>query len=119
MKIQSAGKLRSRISIQARDAGQDDTGQPSTTWSEWQAVWARVVSVSGTENFKGQQYSPEVTHVVTVRWLDGINPLHRIVADTGQILDIISVNYGERPMDDIITITCKERISQDGDLDVG
>ena len=112
------GKLRRRISIQNRDAGQDAAGQPLTTWTEWVNVHARIVSAAGAETFRGMQFNPEITQVVTILWLDGVNPLQRIVTDQGQILDIINVNYGERRQDGVM-ITCKERLGQDGDVDVG
>jgi SPP1 family predicted phage head-tail adaptor len=113
-----AGKLRTVIQIQARDDGQDAAGQPLDSFSTIWTVWARVVSVAGNEDFKGVQFSPEVSHQVTIRWMPGVTPLHRIVTDSDQILDIITVNYGERRIDPIL-MTCKERISQGGDLDVG
>ena len=114
-----AGKLRDSITLQQRDAGQDGGGQPASTWTVWQTVWARVVSVRGSEELRNQQFSAEVTHVVTIRWLDGVTPMHRIVTGDGKILDILSVNYGERRLDDTVMITTRERITQAGDEDVG
>lgn len=118
MKI-PAGKLRNLVTIQQRVAGQDAGGEPLNQWTAWQQAWARIVSVSGMEQFRGIQFSPETTHQVFMRWLDGITPMHRILTDEGKILDILAVNYAERRMDDQVILTCKERITQSGSLDMG
>jgi SPP1 family predicted phage head-tail adaptor len=111
----NAGKLRQRITIQTRGTTQNAMGQPSSTWNDTLTVYARVVSVSGKEEFKGQQFNPEVTHQITIRSstaAEAITPLQRI-STNGRILDIISVNFGERRIDPIM-ITCKERVLDTG-----
>lgn len=120
MPMTPAGKLRNLITIQQRSASQDSYGQPNAagTWSTFKQVYARIRSVAGSEGFKGQQYAPEVTHEVTIRFLDGVTPMHRVLTSDNRILDILSVNYGERRLDDVV-ITCKQRLGQSGDLNVG
>ena len=113
-----AGTLRSVIEIQSRDQAQDAMGQPINLWTTWAKQHAQIVGVNGAENFRGKQYAPEATHQVKTRWIKGLTPLNRILTNDGLILDIIAVDYPER-MIELITIQCKERISQDGDLDVG
>jgi SPP1 family predicted phage head-tail adaptor len=116
--ITPVGKLRSLITIQQRSSGKSASGQPVNTWTTFKQVYARLRSVTGSENFKGEQYSPEVTHEVTLRFVDGITPMMRVLTPDGKILDIKSANYGERKLDDVV-LTCVERISKSGDLDVG
>ena len=118
-----AGTMRAVIEIQSRDAGQDAMGQQANTWTNSAKQRARIVGIGGSEEFKGMQFNPEMTHQVTTRWIAGISPLNRIIATdptNGQVttLDILSVDYPER-MTELITINCKERISESGDLDVG
>lgn len=106
-----AGKLRTRITFQSRVATQAAGGQPTDSWTNYATVYARVVSVSGKEEFKGQQFNPEVTHQVTVRWsalVDALTPLYRISVGS-RFLDILSVNFGERRIDPVM-LTCKERV---------
>ena len=105
-----AGQLRHLIQIQTRASGQNASGDLSETWTTWNTVHARVVSAAGSEPFRGQQFAPEITHVVTIRWLDGVDPTMRIVTDDGHYLDIQSVNYAERRIDDTVILTCKERL---------
>jgi SPP1 family predicted phage head-tail adaptor len=110
-----AGKRRDRITFQVRAAGQGSMGQPVNTWTDVLTVYARVVATSGSEQFKGQQFNPEVTHHIEIKnssQTDQLTPLHRVNFN-GKILDITSINPGERRLDDI-TITCKERVLNTG-----
>jgi SPP1 family predicted phage head-tail adaptor len=110
-----AGKLRHRITFQVRAAGQGSMGQPVNTWTDLFTVYARVVSVTGKEEFNGQQFNPEITHQVTIRnstSTDQLTPMHRITFG-GKILDIQAINVGERRLAPIV-ITCKERVLNTG-----
>jgi SPP1 family predicted phage head-tail adaptor len=106
-----AGRLNHRIQIQQRDSTQGSSGQPATTWTTLCTVWARIVSIGGAESYRGQQLAPEITHLVTLRWRDGITSLHRVLTDDGHYLDILFPNYAERHRDDTLTLHCKERVA--------
>ena len=107
-----AGKLRSIITIQQPDPGQDAMGAPLDTWTTFATVWAQVSSIGGSEAFRGEQFSPEVTHEVTVRWIDGLLPTFKIVTSDNRTFDILYVNYGERKVDPVV-MQCKERVGAD------
>lgn len=107
--ITTAGKRRSQIQILQRNSGQDATGQPVATWTTFATTWARIVSKSGSENFGQQQFDPEVTHIVYIQWISGLLPMMAILTPDGIYLDILSVNYGERQLDDVV-MTCKQRV---------
>lgn len=116
-----AGTLRAVIEIQSRSDAQDDAGQPLNTWTTWAKQHAQIIGVSGNESFRGMQLNPEMTHQVMTRWVEvpkRITDLDRLLTDDGMILDIISADYPERRTE-LIKLTCKQRISQGGDLDVG
>lgn len=109
------GKRRARVTFQARSSSQDAMGGPSGTYTDYITVWARVISVRGSEDFKGQQFNPEVTHSIEIdasTQSKALTPLHR-ASISGRILDIISVNFGERDLDPIM-VTCKERVLDTG-----
>jgi SPP1 family predicted phage head-tail adaptor len=108
-----SGQLRNLITIQQRSEAQLAGGQPSTDWETFMQVWAKVVSMSGKEQFTAQQLSPEVTHQIKIRWLDGVTALMQILMDDGTVLDIMSVNYAERRLDDEVTLLCKQRVAWD------
>jgi len=117
-----AGQQRKYIQLQARDAGQDSCGQPPTTWTTYAWTWASVISPTGNESFRGMQFAPEVTHLCILRWGDdtqNLNPaINRIITPEGWILDIQHVNFGPRRIDPIM-VTCLQRLTQTGSLDVG
>lgn len=102
-----AGVRRSVIKILQRDSGQEAGGQPVSTWTTFATMWARVVSQGGSELFKAQQFDPEVTHLVYIKWMAGLLPTMAIQLDDGTYLDIVYANYGERKLDDVV-ITCKQ-----------
>lgn len=104
-----AGTLRAVIQLQVKSGGQDASGQPATTWTTTAKVFARVVGVNGSENFRGMQFDPEMTHQVTTRWIPNVSPLNQIVTDDGMVLDILSVDYPERKTE-LLSIMCKQRI---------
>jgi SPP1 family predicted phage head-tail adaptor len=114
-----AGLLNRRIQIQQRGGSTPDgTGQPSQTWTTVWTVWARVVPIGGAESYRGDQLNPEISDIVTIRWLAGIqgqpanaSPLMRVLTDDGRCLDILAVVYGERHITDQVVMHCKERIA--------
>ncbi len=93
-----SGKLRHRITLQARSGAVDDLGQPLDDWADVLTTWATVQPVSGREFQEGAQVEAEVTHKVWLRWRAGValTPEMRVVYD-GRVLDILSaVNVEER-----------------------
>jgi SPP1 family predicted phage head-tail adaptor len=115
-----SGKLTHRITFQVRAAGQGTMGQPVSNWTDVLSCWARVrglnIKVTTAEEFKEKQFSPEVTHEVTVRnksALDVITPNHRILFGT-KVLDILLILPGERKLDPMV-ITCREHVFVTGD----
>jgi SPP1 family predicted phage head-tail adaptor len=67
-----AGTLRHKVQIQAQSmVGDADTGEPSATWSDVLAAFARIDAVSSRQIFQsgqGLQFVSQVTHLVTIRW---------------------------------------------------
>ncbi|WP_442965062.1 phage head closure protein [Pseudomonas sp. JS3066] len=74
-----AGKLRHRITFQARQLGADDFGQPSQSWLEIATVWASVEPISGRELLAAQQVHGETTHRIRCRYLEGITSSARVL----------------------------------------
>ena len=85
-----AGKLRSRVTIQATSGAEDDRGGTAAGWTALVTVWANVAPMSGNEAFAAFKQNPEVTSVVTIRYRTGVTPANRIVVGS-RVLDITSV----------------------------
>lgn len=48
----NAGQLRHRVTLQTLTVGQDEIGQPVTTWTDTTTVWADVRYLSGLSAIK-------------------------------------------------------------------
>ena len=75
----TAGKLRQRISIQRRDAGQDAIGQPVDTWTEVRSCWADIRHTSGVEAGKADTLTSAARASIRIRWTDAASPDMRVV----------------------------------------
>lgn len=77
------GELRHRITIQRKSSSQDDWGEPIDEWSDvWTNVPAKIEASSGREFWSAQQVQAEVITEITIRWRDGVTPMHRIIHQT-------------------------------------
>lgn len=106
------GKKNRLIVFQARSSSQTPSGGPVDIWNPVFTTWARIVSVSGREEYAADQFNPEVTSRISVDWcpeIAAVTALHRIVDDEGKVLDIVSINTGERHLDPVV-FNCKERV---------
>lgn len=74
-----SGKLKHRITIQAATETRNDTGDVLKSWATFADRWASIEPLTGRELMKAQQVSSEVTHKVTIRYLAGVTPQHRIL----------------------------------------
>lgn len=74
-----AGRLRHRVAIQRRTGAESGFGEPTDTWSTLATVSAGIEPISGREYFAAQQVQSEVTHRVTIRYFEGVNPKDRLL----------------------------------------
>lgn len=90
------GNMRQRITIQKESRGGDSGGGFEENWTDVATRWAGVRPVTGRERETGMQLEAQVTHIVTMRYLDGLNPGMRILLK-GRALNIRRVlNLEER-----------------------
>ena len=73
MKPVIAGKLRHKVQLLARNAAQDTFGQ-STGYTAYATPWAAIDATQGMEVYRAQQYTSEVSHVVTIRFSPNWTP---------------------------------------------
>ncbi len=77
------GKLRHRVDIQVKPTTQDEYGEPNAAYvNVWTNVPAAIESLSGREFFAAQQINAEINAKITIRWRDGVTPMHRVVHRT-------------------------------------
>jgi SPP1 family predicted phage head-tail adaptor len=103
-----AGKLRHRIKIQEATETYNGVGEPVTTWTDYKIVWAEIRPMQGREYWASQQVNPEVTHRVTIRYLDGVTTEMRInFSDRIFAIDSI-LNTDEKNVE--LVVLCKENV---------
>ena len=79
-RVPMAARLRHRITIEQLTVTRDAIGGVIETWSALhQNVPADIVPLSGREFMAAQSTQSSVTVRVTVRYLDGLTPLMRVV----------------------------------------
>ena len=75
-----AGKLRHIIRIQQANYATSESGQTQTTYSDFATgVFAEIKTISGHEQMKAGKLDAQVTHMVTIRWRDGVFENMRIL----------------------------------------
>jgi SPP1 family predicted phage head-tail adaptor len=105
-----AGKLRHRLTIQ-QDSGttQDASGQTTSNWTEYKTVWADIQPVSGLERNRANQMQAETSHLISIRYLDGVTTKMRGLFQSDRYFEFLSVlNVGERNIE--LQIQAKERV---------
>jgi SPP1 family predicted phage head-tail adaptor len=102
-----AGQLRNRVTIQKPVASTNSYGEAVPSWSDFCDVWAEIVVVAGTERFDNQRVAEDITHRVTIRWVDGINSSYRLKRDS-RIYNIVSIDEQlDRPKSYLV-LGCRE-----------
>ena len=76
-----AHRLRHRITIEQKTAGEDAWGQPVETWETVAIVPAEVWPMSGREYIAAQAEQAGVTTKITIRYQAGIEPDMRALHD--------------------------------------
>lgn len=87
-----AGRMDTRLTLQQRTAGSaDSAGNPSTTWTDTETVWAAREQFGGTEEREGGQMHGELTGVFRIRHRSSVVPKDYRAVDadsTGTVYDI-------------------------------
>lgn len=84
-----AGKMSKRITIKQLTTGQNEYGEPSTTWNTVKTVWASIEPLSGKAFWEAEAVQSEITHKIITR-ASGITPDMKIYYGA-RIFDIDSV----------------------------
>jgi SPP1 family predicted phage head-tail adaptor len=104
-----SGKLRHRITIQSKVVSRDTFGAETITWRTEKTVWASIEPISGKEYFLAQQVQSEVTHVIKIRYYEGLRTDWRMLFGS-RIFDVKSViNFQEQNVEMILM--CREFVT--------
>jgi len=72
-------ELRQRIKFQSLTRATDGQGGWTETWNDFTEVWAAIKPVSAKERYFSQRIEENVSHQITIRWLEGLTTEMRIV----------------------------------------
>lgn len=104
-----AGKLRKRIDIEHVVQTAEGDGSTTESWQTFATRWASIepIETSGREYLQGAAIESDVSHVITLRWLDGVTAKHRVYF-RGRIFEIESTaDVEERGR--MLVLMCKEQ----------
>jgi SPP1 family predicted phage head-tail adaptor len=88
-----AGSLRSYITLQARDSGTDDAGQPVQTWADLASVWADIRGANGLNTIKASLDGLEINaYSFRIRYRTDVDAAERVVFN-GQNFDVKQVRH--------------------------
>ena len=103
-----AGKLRQRIDIVKPNLTQDPAGGTQVDDdSIFATVWASIEAFTGVERYAGQQLVAEVTHKITIRWMDGVKASMNVWYEGRQFQIQAVLNPDERHH--MLVLMCLER----------
>lgn len=67
------GDLRHEIILQTASRASDGAGGSITTWSDFKTIWAEIKPRSALKRSFAGKLEADTTHVVTMRFLDGVS----------------------------------------------
>lgn len=73
-----AGTLKNKVTIKQLTEGQDEIGQPMTTWADVATVWANIRNLSGIESIKAGADTSIVKASIRIRMRNDINAGMRV-----------------------------------------
>ena len=108
----NAGKLRHRVTIQrppdpADPENQTAEGEPTRPWDDLATRWASIEPKGGAESYQAGQVVATATHLVTMRYLAGVNEACRLKFGTRYLYVQHVARLEEREI--WMELTCEER----------
>lgn len=74
-----AGKLRHRVQLQAPIETRDDLGGVQSVWMTMDELWCNIEPLRGKEVFEAQSIEARLSHKITLRAIEPIDPRWRLV----------------------------------------
>lgn len=102
-------ELRHRITFQSMSKTPDGQGGFENAWVNVTTVWAKITPVSSREPYKHDQLRPEVTHRITIRWMDGLDASMQILFD-GRVFQIKGPPRRENEQKFFMILDCEENV---------
>ena len=102
-----SGILRHRVTFQEPIETLNEVGETITTWRDYKTVWAEVKPIRGDEFWASRQVNAEVTHRVSVRYMECLLDTKMQIRFKGRYFSIEPpINPDEKNIS--LTMLCKE-----------
>ena len=85
-----AGTLRHQIIIKKKQESLNEYNEPIKTRVPYLTTRAKVKPIKGTETYINHEIHSDLTHLITLRYHEGITPLQRVIYGD-RVLEILSV----------------------------
>lgn len=93
---ENIGRLDRRIVIQQPVNTKDEYGQETKpTWTTFATPWAKLEDKGGSESYQADQLTASRTTVFTIRWIDGLTEMMRVLYNY-RYYDIQSIKNPDR-----------------------
>lgn len=79
MRALKCGNLRHRIRIEQQVKTKNSFGETSVNWEEVGTYWCQIRPLSARELYTAQEMQPELTAVIVMRYVSGIDASMRAV----------------------------------------
>ena len=92
------GDLNKRLVIEDLDSSPDGAGGSDINWIQFANVWAKVKPRHQSEKLFADTVTSTTSHLITIRYLQGLRPRMRFVDGTRQfeILSIVNVDEADK-----------------------
>ena len=96
-----AGELDQRVTLQRREQGEDEAGQPFDAWVNVATVWAAVRPLRANDLIRADALTNIMDVKVTLRYRPGITSAMRVQhgTDTYLIESVANVNSANREVE--------------------
>ena len=105
------GSLRHQVRLETPTTTADGEGGYTTTWALLGVVYAAIEPATqrSLERLVANAVSSDASHVVTVRYIDGVTTKTRVLF-LGRVLSVVGIqNIEER--NEILRLACTEQVS--------
>lgn len=106
------GQMRERVVIQSPTNSLDAIGSVSTTWATVSTVWARVRPADALEKVVGDRVAAVGQYEVTIRYLTGLTPSHKLTWRNRDLMISRILNMDEQRR--FLTLLCTDPAPDSG-----
>lgn len=102
-----AGRFNRQLSVEKETEIADGMGGFAKQYQPFTTVWASICPKSAREFFEADNVHAEITHQITIRFLEGIAAGARFVTGS-RVFEIISIHDADETRR-YLTCNCRER----------